>query len=271
MPLRSLSERGIRVKLKTMLEDLRQEFPNVSHTQLLFEINKAMREFSARTGIFHGVVLLTRINDMVSEDADKELTIYTMPANVYELNGVDELNRDLYELRDDELYIWCVDPTIEELTVRYFALPAPIANESESPPFEERFHDALLNMVRRKLYGKQGNINGVKLEDAYVREAEREARRYVNTSPYRNTGAFSGADMNVIIAFGTMDLAAGENTVNLSPKVFSSLTYTVMLNGNGIQVEEYDPNNNHDQRTTSSFKVMSADTNTNFEYFVVGT
>jgi hypothetical protein len=50
--------------------------------------------------------------------------------------------------------------------------------------------------------------------------------------------------------------------------VFSDV---IMLNGNGITVQEYDPNDNNDQRTVSTFVVVSAEENPNFEYFATGT
>lgn len=261
--------------LTQMVEEVQQVFPEYPRTQIVFELNRAMREFARKTGVYHTYDILLRETDLLTEDTRAEETVFLLPENCYEVNAIDGLLRDQYEVQGGTLRVGYIDIDLDWLTIRYSALPAPLVNPSDTPPFESSFHDAIVHATKKKFYVNAGRAQDAALEDTYLREAEREARRFVHTSPYRNMSAaeatFGTGGSATIVAYGRQDLVQGENTVTIG-RTFSSVSnFYLMLNGNGIHVEEFDPNNNFSERTTSSFKVLSAEANNNFEFYAIGT
>lgn len=254
-----------------MVELVRQAFPNVGRTQIVFELNRALRELCFSTGILMTSRVLDRTTDYSATDLTTGEETWTMPNDTYSILSIDELYRDHYQLRDTSLIFHPRGEVWSKMLVRYSRVPSVMVNDSDSPAIPEEFHEALVSRVMAKYYRASRDLELYQFYNGEYATYERSAKRYVHSMRYRNVGAFAGDDMAQIVAYGTMTLAEGLNTVTMG-KTFTSVTsFVLMLNGNGIEVSEYDPNGNNDQRTTSSFKVVSAAENPNFEYFAIGT
>lgn len=254
--------------LKFMIETVRQIVPDLGRTQIVFDINQAMREFCLETGILSVQSTLSRTTDYSSTSIDGVET-WTLPATLYHLLQVEELFRDAYEVVDDKLKFHPMGKFVDTLTIRYTKLPVPITGDPESPEYPAEFHEALVNKVLSKYYRKTGDGQNASVELALYKEAERAAKRYVNSTRYRNVSVVQGDDMGKIVAFGTIDLPEGVYTIPLG-KTFTSITSFVFIPGSN-DVDEYDPNLNFDQRTTSSVKVVSPRAVTNFQFYAYGT
>ena len=256
--------------VKQMVELVTQSFPAFGRTQILFELNIAQREFCFATDVLMSVASLNRTDDAVSITAESVET-WQLPIDTYRVIQIDELYTEQYEIQDDKLLFVSIDKWITSLLVRYTRIPQVMANDADSPSIPEEFHEAILCKVMAKYYRKSGDFNNSMAETQRMKELERAAKRYVNSARYRNVGAFVGGTMAEKVAFGRQSLVEGLNTISMGKSFTSVNSYVIMLNGNGITVQEYDPNDNNDQRTVSTFVVVSAEENPNFEYFATGT
>lgn len=255
--------------LKHIVEQVQAAFPLRSRTQIVFEVNRAQQLFCQRTGVLHSVVELTKAADKIAEDADALTLTYQLPATTYELVSIDELPKMSFHLKDDTLVVHTVNSNnvADPLTVWYSRMPAVLANDTEIPAIPEFLHEALVSMVLAKFHRMAGNVDGYIAESTLVREHEKEARRYINSVHYRNTGAFAGEAMAYKIAYGSQTLVPGRNTINMGKTFTSVNSYVVLLNPGPSTVQEPSPK----ERTTSSFVVIAAEDVDDFEYYAHGT
>lgn len=261
--------------LKQMIEIIRQPFPEYPRTQVLFDLNVAQREFCYQTQILAKSLLMERSADYIGLlNTDEKYEKWQLPADTFEVVKIDELLRDNYELRDTVLVLDPAGFYIPRFTVRYSRVPAVMVADGDEPSIPQEFQYALVEKVLAKYYMKMKEAS---LYSACMGEWQRyiqEAKRWVNSMRYRNQGDFTGtgpinSSSAYQVAYGRLHLDEGKNTVTMT-KTFTTKGYTLMLNGNGIEANEYDPNSDYGYRTTSTFDVVSANDNDNFEYFAIG-
>jgi hypothetical protein len=259
------------MRLDNMIEVVRQSFPQISRTQIIFDLNHEMVNFAQKTKVLYGRDVLTRTVDLISEDWVAGTTTWTLPANCYELTTVEQVAAEDWYVSGQTLVVrWC-DTGVDGLDLEFSRYPMAIALDSDEPEFESQFH---YGMVYRLLgnyavrYGKDSA--SANYFHAAAKSIEVEAKRYGLTRNTRNPNPSKGGVLLKTAFISGKTLTAGENTITMNVTFSTIDSYAILLNGNGIEVEEFDPNLNHDQRTTSTFKVMSAADNTRFDYIVTG-
>lgn len=255
--------------LKNIIEQIQAVYPSESRTRIVFEINRALQQFCQRTGVLYSVVKLTKTADKIAEDTEAMTLTLQLPVDAYEVMSIDELYKSAYELEDDHLIIHTANSVNvpETLNVRYNRLPGLIVTDSEIPGIPEFLHDVLTSMVLAKLHRGAGQTDKFMVETGMVKEFEKEARRWVNSIHYRNTGAFAGDAMAYKIAYGSQALLAGENIIQLGKTFTTVNSYIVMFNPGQGTVQEPDPK----ERTTSTVKVIASQDISDFEFYAHGT
>jgi hypothetical protein len=259
------------MRLDNMVEVIKQSFPLLSRVQVIFDLNHAMVGFAQVSKVLTGRDQLTREDDLISEDIIEGTMTWQLPANCYELLVVDQVAPEDWYVTGSTLVIRWQDSELTTLDIEYTRYPLAMALDNDECEFPEQFQYAMIYKLLEQYsvrYGKDG-ASAQYFNRAYG-DIVREAKRYGLTRNTRNENPSKGG---VLIKTGFesgVTLVEGLNTITMDITFSSVDSYAILMNGNGIAVEEYDPNGNHDQRTTSTFKVMSAADNTRFDYIVTG-
>jgi hypothetical protein len=258
--------------LKQMVEEVREQFPNKPQTMIAFDINKVLRRYVEDTRCLYARYPIDRVTDLISEDLDIPEWKFTLPSDCFEVVSIDNYFRDWYEVYDGKLSMSYVRQGDNDIILRYSKYPTLVARESDSTDLPETLQPYIIYGVLSNYYVRSGNPQAASQYAILYRDGVAEGIRYGNLQRYRNITVTGGT--TVKIAQGAQVLADGINTVVFDPlniKGFTVTSYVIMMNGNGVEVQEYDPNVNHDQRTLTQFKVTSVGTANNFEYVVVQT
>jgi hypothetical protein len=259
------------MRLDNMIEVVRQNFPQVSRVQTIFDINAEMVSFAQKTKVLYGRDTLTREDDIVSEDDVAGMTRWQLPANCYELLTVEQVAPEDWYVEGDKLVVRWTDSECSELNIEFSRYPMAIALDSDEPEFEQQFHYGLLYRLLGNYAVRFGkDAASASFFHGAASSVEKDAKRFGLTRNTRNLNPSKGGVLTKTAFVSGYTLAEGVNTITMDMTFSTKDSFAVLLNGNGVQVEEYDPNLNHDQRTTSTFKVWSAAANTRFDYIVTG-
>jgi phage-related protein len=267
-----------------MAEEVKQFFPNVSSVQIKIDLNNALREFGQTTGLPYSEVTLTRASAFVSEDTEKGVFLWTLPADVYEVRKVDTHFFDEIRLLNSTMYLSFNSDDITKIRIEYVKVPAALVADSDVSDIPPVFHPAILSRVLEKWYAVTGNPNAAQYHRDIWNNGRKEAKKFYWTRPWRNynlaiTGGAGGggggtSPTDKKRVSGRVVLVPGINTVNVgapaSTVTMADALYILMLNGNGIWVTAINPETGLIERTTTTFNVWSADHNSNFEYIIEG-
>lgn len=261
--------------LQTMLEEIEMSVPSPpGRTRLIFDINNAMREFCEKTRVLYALATLTRSANLISEDTERQEWIYSVPNDLWEIRSADCCSQDEIEMGDGQVTFYFVAEPEEDIHIEYSRYPAVLTLLSNTPELHELFQPAIIAKVKEKYFRLAGDLNSAAAERGIWLDGIREGLRFANTRPLRNlatvTGSLAAGTRRRVL--GRTSLVQGLNTVTIpltAGQTMASIDYLIMWDANiGVQVTEYDPNNNRDQRTTTSFKVLAADAVPNYEFIV---
>lgn len=266
--------------LRQMTELVQLAHPDVGRTEIIFQLNHALREYGQRVRLPYADLTLTRLNDLISEDLTKPEWVYRIPSGVYEVRDTTAVNVNEFEVGNNTItFSYLANPN-DDITIRYWSIPAVLVSMGDIPNIPSWLHQAPVARVLADYYLRKGNTNMFKLQQDNWNSFVKEGLIYANTKPWRNQGTpdhlsdgnvGGGGGNGIIFSSGRQVLEPGLNTVNLLTTFSAPDSYNVLFNDNGILASEYNPNNNFDQRTVSTIVVSSADHNDNFEFMARGT
>ena len=264
--------------LQEMVDDIQMVFPKVNKTRIIFDINNAIMTFCHITRVLYAKLTLTSGTETDS-DTTKPYWTFDLPTYVYEVRSATCCVQEEFEVGDDEITFYFRKDPDEDIELVYSRRPGLLMDNEDEPSIPEIFLPGIIAKVKSKYYSEAGVLQNAGWEKTAWKEAVAEGIRYANTRPLRNIGngllgtdGEAGEGEGVTREFAERQtLVQGQNTVTI-PGTMPSLNYRILLNGNGVHVVEYNPNetNPPDTRTLQTFEVLSSEDNANFEFYVRG-
>lgn len=255
--------------LQSMIEDIQRVHPTIGRTQLIFDINNALKEFAEKTRCLYAKTTLTRASHLISEDLNELIWKYTIPADLWEARSASCCLQEEIEVTGptEITFRFNNDPSAD-IDLIYQQYPPAIAAMADVPTIHELYLPAVIARVKEKYYRAAGVPQLAAIEHAIWREGVAEGQRFANTRPLRNLAVTVGSN-TVTSARGRLALVQGWNLVPIGA-TFADTNYFIVWNETGVQVNEYNPNDNAppDTRTTTTFEVLAADAVSNFEFII---
>jgi hypothetical protein len=261
------------MRLDNMVEVVRQVYPAVSRVQAIFDLNVELVAFARKSRCLVSRDRLYYKDDFIEETAntDNAESTWALPPAVYEVSRVEQIDREDWYVSGSTLHVRWVDSGVTVLDIEYSRFPLAISLDNDEPELPEEFHYAPVYAVLTNYASRFGkDLATAGFYRSQYREMLTEAKKYAHTRNIRNEDPSKGGILKKSFYLTGYTLAEGENTITMDVTFSTINSFSILLNGNGITVEEYDPNGNHDTRTTSSFKVWSATANTRFDCIVQG-
>lgn len=249
-----------------LVEQVRDQFPKYSRTWLLFDINNRLQRFAKKTECVLGVTdyAFTDFTIVTVNGVDQyEMTI---PGAMYKILDIDIFKHNEYAIINNKLTIYTWPDSVDTISVTYCKLPDAVTDNGDELSIPSEFHNYILYDMLGMFYAAVRNLQMSQFYLALAHVYEIDAKRYANErhqiSRY-TTAAVAGTE--TLFAYGQQSVTAGENTITMNT-TFSNTTYAVSMNYGNVQAAETDPK----VRTTNTFKILSADDNSAFEYMAVG-
>lgn len=267
--------------LQQMTEEVQQLFPQLSYTQIRFDLNAAIKEFGQKAGLPYAETTLTKASAYVSFDSERDEYKWTLPSDVYEIRNIDTSYRDEIRVDTTNLYLDFIGTDLTKIRIEYVKVPTTLSLLTDESNIPQVFHTAIVARVIEKWYSIGGNQPGTQYFRSRWNDAVKEAKNYHHTRPWRNSSAVPGGSGGSGISGesgrrirGRLALVTGKNIVTVGAPgpalVMGDAQYILMLNGNGVWVTAVNPETGLIERTTTTFNVWSADNNANFEYTIEG-
>jgi hypothetical protein len=249
-----------------IVEQVREQFPSLSRTWIVFNLNTELQRFSKQTNCNLAVTDYDVTDFTRTLYNDSYIYTLTIPGAIYKILDIDGLRHNEFGVVGDELRLYAIPSNIDTITITYCILPTAVTSDSTELTIPSEFHEGILYKLLSTYYTVNKNLQ---MAGWYLQQYHAfvlDARRYVNERDHISKyTASEAAAVATKMAYGQQAVTAGENTITMSI-TFSNTTYAVSLNYGNIMAAETDPK----VRTVNTFKIDSASDNPTFEYIAVG-
>src|SRR5258705_6746542 len=153
------------MNLQQIVDDIRNLLHNKGITEVIFDVNKSVIDFALKTRVLYAKAILTRTNDLLSEDLINYIWTYKIPSDVYEIRSADCCNQEEMDIIDTNKLRFTfvkninsnggIGPTTD-IELIYDKRPAILVNPTDICDIPERFMYGIISNVKAKYYSQAG-------------------------------------------------------------------------------------------------------------------